>query len=57
MKNANGVKELKGTLRISHMIPVPESELHLYDMDNETDSTYKDRVPYFLKCSEEDILK
>ena len=27
VKNAAGVKELKGTLRISHMIPVPESEL------------------------------
>ena len=26
VKNSNGVKELKGILRISHMIPVPESE-------------------------------
>ena len=44
VKNTDGVKELKGTLRISHMIPVPESELQLYDMENETDSTYKDLV-------------
>ena len=44
VKNSNGVKELKGTLRISHMIPVPESELLLYDMENEADSTYKDLV-------------
>lgn len=44
VKNASGVKELKGTLRISRMIPVPESELQLYDMENETDSTYKDLV-------------
>ena len=44
VKNSNGVKELKGTLRISHMIPVPESELQLYDMENEVDSTYKDLV-------------
>ena len=44
VKNVNGMKELKGTLRISHMIPVPESELELYDMDNETDSTYKDLI-------------
>ena len=44
VKNSNGVKELKGTLRISHMIPVPASELQLYDMDNETDTTYKDLV-------------
>ena len=37
----NGVKELKGTLRISHMIPVPDSELKLYDLDNEEDADYK----------------
>ena len=36
-----GVKELKGTLRISHMIPVPDSELILYDLDNEKDTDYK----------------
>ena len=34
VKNTAGEKELKGTLRISHMIPVPESELELYDLDN-----------------------
>ena len=32
VKNAAGKKELEGTLRISHMIPVPASELELYDM-------------------------
>ena len=37
----NGIKELKGTLRISHMIPVPISELELYDLDNEEDTDYK----------------
>ncbi len=37
----NGIKQLKGTLRISHMIPVPESELTLYDLDNEPDDDYK----------------
>ena len=40
----NGIKELKGTLRISHMIPVPESELTLYDLDNEPDEDYKSLV-------------
>ena len=35
VKNKNGEKELKGTLRISHMIPVPISELELYDLENE----------------------
>ena len=44
VKNAFGEKELKGTLRISHMIPVPESELELYDLENETDENYKNLV-------------
>ena len=44
VKNSKGEKELKGTLRISHMIPVPESELELFDLDNETDEMYKDLV-------------
>lgn len=37
-KNADGVNELKGTLRISHMIPVPASELQMYNLDDEEDS-------------------
>lgn len=41
VKNASGVKELKGTLRISHMIPVPASELVLYDLENESRSCTK----------------
>ena len=40
-KNSDGEPELKGTLRISHMIPVPLSELELYDADAETDMDYK----------------
>lgn len=44
VKNTKGEKELKGTLRISHMIPVPEAELELYDLDNESDVEYKDLV-------------
>ena len=44
VKNSRGQKELKGTLRISHMIPVPPSELQLYDIENELDDTYKDLV-------------
>lgn len=38
VKNSKGEKELKGTLRISHMIPVPETKLELYDIENETDA-------------------
>lgn len=37
-------KELKATLRISHMIPVPEDELELFDVDEETDNAYKDLI-------------
>lgn len=44
IKNAFGEKELKGTLRIRHMIAVPESEFELYDLENEPTSTYKDLV-------------
>ena len=44
VKNSSGERELKGTLRISHMIPVPESELVMYDIDNEPDLTYRDLV-------------
>ncbi len=40
-EKSGDMKELKGTLRISHMIPVPESELILYDLDNEADEDYK----------------
>lgn len=43
-KNSEGEPELKGTLRISHMIPVPKSEIELYDLDNETDEAYKNLV-------------
>ncbi len=42
--NNKGENELKATLRISHMIPVPEDELILYDLDGEQDNEYKDLV-------------
>ena len=44
VKNSKGEKELKGTLRVSYMIPVPEQELKLFDLNNEMDSEYKDLV-------------
>lgn len=43
-KNKEGKKELLGTLRISHMIPVPNSELIQYNIDNEEDEKYKTLV-------------
>ena len=59
IKNSKGEKELKGTLRISHMIPVPETELELYDLDNEPDDKYKDLVQnevVFIRKHREKII-
>lgn len=59
VKNSAGEKELKGTLRISHMIPVPESELILYDLENESDDHYKDLVHdeiIFIRKNKDKIL-
>ena len=59
IKNTAGEKELKGTLRISHMIPVPETELELYDLDNELDAEYKDLVQnevIFIRKNKERII-
>ena len=59
VKNSKGQRELKGTLRISHMIPVPPSELHLYDIENEKDDTYKDLVQnemIFIRKNQDRIL-
>ena len=40
-REIDDVPVLKGTLRISNMIPVPDSELILYEPKNEKDSDYK----------------
>lgn len=59
VKNSKGQRELKGTLRISHMIPVPPSELRLYDIENEPDNTYKDLVQnemIFIRKNQDKIL-
>ena len=59
VKNSEGKKELKGTLRISHMIPVPETELELYDLEHEPDDTYKDLVHQeivFIRKNREKII-
>lgn len=37
-------KELKGTLQIGTMIPVPDTEIELYDVKNESDQAYKGLV-------------
>ena len=40
-QSSSGELELKGTLKLSNMIPVPASELSLYDIEHEQDSFYK----------------
>ena len=39
-----GTKVLKGTLQIGTMIPVPDSEIELYDVEGETDESYKSMI-------------
>lgn len=59
VRNNEGQRELKGTLRISHMIPVPESELTLYDIENEKDEAYKDLVQneiIFIRKNKDKII-
>ena len=40
-QSSSGKLELKRTLKLSNMIPVPASELTLYDMEHEQDLFYK----------------
>jgi protein AbiQ len=40
-KDINGYDELKGTLKFSNMIPVPECALVEYDVEKEKDENYK----------------
>lgn len=50
---------LKGTLRISNMIPVPDSELILYEPKNENNKNYKILIEKELEFigKNEDIIK
>ena len=53
-------KELKGTLQIGTMIPVPSSELIEYNIDSEADSNYKNLVwkeMQFIRKNEKLIIK
>ena len=43
-QSSSGELELKGTLKLSNMIPVPASELTLYDMEHESDLFYKSLI-------------
>ena len=59
-RSDDGSVELMGTLKLSNMIPVPEAELQLYDLDNEPDHAYKDLVQKevrFINRHTKEILK
>ena len=52
--------ELKGTLQIGTMIPVPDAAIELYDVDSEPDQAYKDLVNeeiIYIRKHEKDIIK
>ena len=56
----SGEVELKGTLKISNMIPVPEQELTPYQISAETDANYKIVVQKefeFIRANEKMIMK
>ena len=53
-------KELKGTLQIGTMIPVPDDAIVLYDVDNEPDKAYKDLVQeeiVYIRKHEKEIIR
>lgn len=56
----DNIPVLKGTLRISNMIPVPDSELILYEPKKETNKDYKilvEKELVFIEKNEEMIKK
>ena len=59
-EEVNNIPVLKGTLRISNMIPVPSSELILYEPKKEKDKNYKilvEKELEFISKNEEMIRK
>lgn len=53
-------KQLKGTLQIGTMIPVPDNAIELYDVENEKDKAYKDLVNeeiIYIRKNEKKIIK
>lgn len=52
--------ELKGTLQIGTMIPVPDDAIELYDVENEPDKAYKNLVNeeiIYIRKHEKAIMK
>ena len=60
VSNAQGNLELKGTLKLSNMIPVPDTMLKYYNFASETDTNYKiliEKEYDFIKKNKKLILK
>lgn len=58
--SSDGKPELKGTLKLSNMIPVPASELILYDFEHESDQRYKSLIHkelLFIRKSKKKIMQ
>ncbi len=58
--NTKGNLELKGTLKLSNMIPVPDTMITYYDFTKETDTNYKiliEKEYEFIKKNKKLILK
>ena len=54
-----GKRHLLGTIKLGNMIPVPPDKLLCYDLDNETDSDYKNLIlkeTRFINRNEETII-
>lgn len=59
-KDINGNDELKGTIKFSSMIPVPDSVITYYDFSKETDNDYRilvEKEYEFIKSNKDTILK
>ncbi|WP_408070152.1 type III toxin-antitoxin system ToxN/AbiQ family toxin [Butyrivibrio sp. JL13D10] len=60
VSKSGDAEELKGTLQIGTMIPVPDSEIELYDVEGEKDQAYKDLVLeelIYIRKNEDKIIK
>lgn len=58
--NTKGNLELKGTLKLSNMIPVPDTMITYYDFNKEIDTNYKilmEKEYEFIKKNKKLILK
>jgi len=60
VKDKSGNDELKGTLKFSNMIPVPDRALIKYDLKNEVDEDYKillTKEIFFINSNSVSIMK